>query len=1192
MRASEVLWSKLPRLLVLSALLMGTIVLACCEDDETSTNWKKKCDNILGVNQCSIDNYNPDPRQLPLFEKLLFYYDPAPAIRPFLLREHDFSLTRFMLDATGNLVSMTPNYQDSLHQMSGLSTTPDQFGSGFKDPTIGIMSQQAFSLGKLTNGNIAGGIISVDGVKVTVVNGSTFSVSSQTDYPSIPSPNPDSLFPQAVTAADLNGDGNIDVIVVNSGTGNPAGTVTIFPGNGDGTLKTPATISVPIVPFAVIVEDVNNDGKLDLVILGDQPSFASGAVATMLGNGDGTFQAPILGPSLASFQSGSAAGVIADFNNDGKKDIAISMGQILLGNGDGTFTLLPQLAFQSPNGIVNGLAAGDLNHDGKIDLAISNPLSESVDVYLGNGDGTLTLKTSYATMFGAQTLTIADLDGDGNPDIFVGAAQGGVFGEDQNTLGVFQSLMGKGDGTFVAAANYSASPAFGANAAEFGSGFDVADFNSDGTPDIVRIDANSSNAPVLSVLTGQSNGSFQPGPQTAITLAGAFEGLVAADVNRDSKSDVVFASSDTVGNNGGSIGVVFGKGDGTFQTQANYVIPGVITSLVLTDVNGDGFPDLVAATGFWQPYTGAATTAQLFLLLNNRDGTFQSPKLIDTKPYLFQVAAKDVNGDGHTDLVVTAGGIIPSNTAGTAFLYLGNGDGTFKTATQLNISGSSFPAGVAIADINSDGKPDVVLTDFQTGNLLVLLGNGDGTFQNPIVTQTQNRELSSIGIADLHGQGTPDVILSGFVAAVLQGNGNGTFTPPFALFPGGQSNSVKLVDVNADDHPDILISSGPAGLHVMLSEAALAGTTTTVTSSMNPAKAGQSVTFTATVTSTTAGTPTGAITFLDGSISLGTTTLNGSAQASLSMSSLSVGMHSITAAYGGDATFAASTSAVLTQTVTSTALAPTTTTLTSMPNPSNSGQSVTFTATVSSATAGAPTGEVTFLDGATSLGTGTLNGSAQVTFSTSALSTGMHSITASYGGDANFAASTSTALTQSVNGAPDFSVNANPGISSITAGQSTAYTLALTPSNGFNQTVTLTCSGAPVESTCTPGNPTVTLNGTSASMVQFNVTTSPRGTALLPGPTRRFRPFPTWPAGALLLLAMMLTVMLYGWQVCPRRLALGLTIAVVSLVIAGCGSNHHGSTATTGTPAGTYTLMLTGTAGILTHSSQVTLKVN
>jgi len=186
-------------------------------------------------------------------------------------------------------------------------------------------------------------------------------------------------------------------------------------------------------------------------------------------------------------------------------------------------------------------------------------------------------------------------------------------------------------------------------------------------------------------------------------------------------------------------------------------------------------------------------------------------------------------------------------------------------------------------------------------------------------------------------------------------------------------------------------------------------TTTTLASSLNPSTFGQPVTFTATVKSTS-GTPTGMVRFNDGATALGTASLVAGV-AKFTAKSLAVGAHSITAVYAGNVNFAASKSAVLKQTVNK---AGTSTSLVSTPNPSTVGQTVTFTVTVKASTSGTPTGTVTFKDGTTTLGTGSLSG-GKATFKTSKLAKGVHSITAAYGGSATYLASTSPVLKQTVN---------------------------------------------------------------------------------------------------------------------------------------------------------------------------------
>ena len=255
-------------------------------------------------------------------------------------------------------------------------------------------------------------------------------------------------------------------------------------------------------------------------------------------------------------------------------------------------------------------------------------------------------------------------------------------------------------------------------------------------------------------------------------------------------------------------------------------------------------------------------------------------------------------------------------------------------------------------------------------------------------------------------------------------------------------------------------------------------TTTTLASATNPSVVGQSVTFTATVTPASGkGTPTGSVTFYDGSTALGTATLIGK-NASLKLPSVSVGSQAITAVYSGDSTYASCTSAVLIQTVKQDS---TTTKLSSSANPSVYGQVLTFTATVTAASpgSGTPTGTVTFSDGTTTLGTGVLSaGVATYTTMAFQLSLGSgQSITAAYGGDGNFTTSTSTALSQTVN-------------------QDSTTTSVVSSTNPcvFGQSVTFTA--------------TVTANapgsGTPTGTVSFSVGSTSLGTGTLSGGVATF----------------------------------------------------------------------------------------
>ncbi len=277
-------------------------------------------------------------------------------------------------------------------------------------------------------------------------------------------------------------------------------------------------------------------------------------------------------------------------------------------------------------------------------------------------------------------------------------------------------------------------------------------------------------------------------------------------------------------------------------------------------------------------------------------------------------------------------------------------------------------------------------------------------------------------------------------------------------------------------------ANNAAGVSAVLTQTVnQSASTVTLTTSANPSAFGQPVSFTARVSPSSA---TGSVEFLDGTTALGTVTMSGGA-ATLAVSSLSVGTHSITAAYNGDGNNAASISPVLTQTVTKTASS---VTINSSVNPSTFGQAVTFTAGTTPSSA---TGSVQFLDGATSLGTGALSGGA-ASLSVSSLSVGAHSITAAYGGDGNDAASTSPVLTQNVSKAVagvTLSSSANPS----TLGQIVTFTAKLSPATATGSVQFL--DGATALGTGTVSGGAATLAVSSLAVGTHSITAAYGGDA-------------------------------------------------------------------------------------------------
>jgi len=345
-----------------------------------------------------------------------------------------------------------------------------------------------------------------------------------------------------------------------------------------------------------------------------------------------------------------------------------------------------------------------------------------------------------------------------------------------------------------------------------------------------------------------------------------------------------------------------------------------------------------------------------------------------------------------------------------------------------------------------------------------------------------------------------------------------------------------------------------------------------LTSSLNPSYYGESVTFTATVTSAS-GTPTGTVTFYDGTTELGAETLS-SGVAAYTTSALTVGSHTIKAVYGGDASHE-SASASLVQVVE--ALLTASNVLTCSPNPAAYGATVTCTATLTGSST-TPTGTVTFYDGSTVLGTATLSAGV-ATYSTSSLSVGSHTMTAVYAGTAPYAASTSNAVVEVITSS--FSLSIAPASRSVYTGEAATYTVTVTPDSGFTLDVSLTCSGVPANTTCSLAPTTVTGgSGTAKLVIQTSAPSQATASAVRPGDSR----LPFALAGLFLLL---LPRRIRKWS---KWLVLPIAACLLGFAMSGCGSS---GTLSGGTPVGTYSITVTGTAvdGTVTITKTATTSI-
>ncbi len=464
----------------------------------------------------------------------------------------------------------------------------------------------------------------------------------------------------------------------------------------------------------------------------------------------------------------------------------------------------------------------------------------------------------------------------------------------------------------------------------------IADLKGDGKMDLVVANECQGSSGTcygeVAVLLGNGDGTFQPAV-TYSTGAYVAYSVAVGDVNGDGKPDLVVANwCQSLNQNGdctgdGAVSVFLGNGDGTFQPAVSYSSGGFYaTSVAIGDLNGDGKLDLVVTnTQEEDGYDGSVS-----VLLGNGDGTFQAPVSYDSGGFeAASVAIANVNGDGYEDLVVAnycqGNGCYPYN--GEVGVLLGNGDGTLQPAVTYN-SGGEYSYSVALGDLRGNGILDLVVANKFSDNeapkdynaVDVLLGNGDGTFQTAVSYPLPSGGYDAVAIRDVSGDGIPDLEVveecrrlsahscsgTGEVS-VLLGNGDGTFQSPQKFSSGGyEGSAIAIGDVNGDGRPDLIVTNacgsgcGTDGSVAVLLNETYYASKTGLTSSPNPSQVNQTVTFTATMTSTPP-VPNGeVVTFYNGKTELGTgATTNGVATLNTSFSKAKT--YTIKAKYPGDA---------------------------------------------------------------------------------------------------------------------------------------------------------------------------------------------------------------------------------------------------------------------------------------------------
>ena len=416
-----------------------------------------------------------------------------------------------------------------------------------------------------------------------------FAGQAQTEYPT-------GAYPKFIISADLNKDGNNDIVTANYHDSS----ISVLLGNGNGTLKTAVNYPVGAYPTGLSAGDFNGDGKLDLVVANainphqsSCPSCGLQGVSVLLGNGDGTFQ-----PSVYyAAASGTAWVSSKDVNGDGKLDIIAADWQanavsVLLGNGDGTF----QAPINIPVGAVpHSIAIGDLNGDGIPDMAVGNMYSNNVEILIGVGNGHFTPGASYPVGEVPHSICHGDFNGDGKIDL----ATANI-----NT-GNVTVLLGNGDCTFQPGVNYPTG--IGTTSVY------PADFNGDGITDLVAANSGSTspglaigapsspaaNQPSsVSILIGNGDGTFKPAVNYSTGDGG--NGVVSTELTPNKFQDLAVCFF------GSYVTVLLGNGNGTFQVGA-----GPTTTTLTSSVNPSALGQTVTFSATVSPSTATGTVTFL-----------------------------------------------------------------------------------------------------------------------------------------------------------------------------------------------------------------------------------------------------------------------------------------------------------------------------------------------------------------------------------------------------------------------------------------------------------------------------------------------------------------------------------------------------------------------------------------------------